>query len=125
MKEDDLIKCYLCHKPLLQEKVIEGKLQKVLHPERVITQFYLNNNSRMDVALCIPCKGMDIDNPIVQNKIMKNVIDGWQSEQDILLSKGMISKEDSDKCMEYHGSLKILFKSENMNDYHIKARLAQ
>lgn len=120
---DELIKCYLCHKPLLIEKVIEGRLQKVLHPERVITQFYLNNHSRMDVALCMSCKDMNIDNPIIQDRIMKNIIDGWQKEQDELLAQGRITKAYSDNTMAYHKELNILFKSEDMDDYKIIERV--
>lgn len=119
---DELIKCYLCHKPLLVEKVIEGKLQKVIHPEHVITQFYLNNNSRMNVTLCMSCKNMQIENPIIQDRIMKNIINGWQKEQDELLRQGRITKNYAESTMDYHKSLKILFKSENMDDYQIIAR---
>lgn len=122
MKEEDLIKCYSCNKNLLQEKVIEGKLVKMLHPERRITQFYLNNGSRMDVAVCLDCNNMDLNNPIMQNKVMKNIIDGWQIEQDILLSKGQVQKWQCDLTMEYHRGLSILFKSEGMDDYQVKKR---
>lgn len=123
---EELIKCYLCNKSLLHEKVIEGKLQKIFHPERVQTEFYLNNGSRMPVSICSPCKeNIDLNNPIIQNKIMNNIIDGWQVEQDLLLSQGRTTKEYSDNVMEHHKSLSILFKSENLDDYQIKARVAK
>jgi hypothetical protein len=122
MKSEDLVKCYSCHKPLLREQVIEGQLVQTLHPERVETQFYLNNNSRMNVSICMDCEKMDLDNPILQNKIMKNVIDGWQTEQDILLEKGLITKNRSEEIMNYHRGLAILFKSQYMDDYQVIAR---
>lgn len=124
-EEEKLIKCYCCGMNLLQEKVIEGKLHRVFHPERRITQFYLNNNSRMDVAICMTCKKQDLNDPVVHSIIMQNIIDGWNTEQNILLKRGIITKEQLNKSMNYHKSLNILFKSEAMNDYQIKARISR
>jgi hypothetical protein len=122
MNEEDLIKCYSCHKKLIEERVIDGKLQKFLSPERVITQFYLNNGSKMDVALCYECKNIDLDSPEIQDNIMNNIIDGWQLEKNILLEREMITQEQMESSMKYHKSLNIKFKSEGMNDYQIKAK---
>ncbi len=123
MEGDDLIKCYFCHKNLLQERIINGELVRMPHPERVETEFYLNNNSRMTVSLCMSCKkGNDLNDPTIHNSIMENIIKGWESENKILLSRGLITKEDSDKIINNHRQLSILFKSENMNDYQIKQR---
>ena len=124
-EEDKLVKCYLCHKSLLQERIVEGKVIKMFHPERTQTEFYLNNGSRMPVSVCLSCKDLALDNPIIHKKIMGNVIEAWQEEQNILLKRGQITKEQADISMAYHRSLAILFKSEHLDDYQIKARAAK
>jgi hypothetical protein len=122
LEEERLIKCYSCHMPLLQERIVDGKLIKMIHPESAMTQFYLSNDSKMDVRICLSCKKLDLTNSDVQNNIMSNIIDGWQKEQNILLSRGQITQEQSEAIMNGHRDIKIIFNSEGMNDYQIKAR---
>jgi len=111
--------------PLLQERIVDGKLIKMIHPESAMTQFYLSNDSKMDVRICLSCKKLDLTNPVVQNDIMSNIIDGWHTEQDILLRRKAITQEQADEVMNYHGALSIKFNSHGMSDDQIKIRSAQ
>lgn len=65
---------------------------------------------------------MDLENPIMHNKIMKNIINGWQIEQDILVANGTIQQWQADLTMEYHKGMSILFKCDGMDDYQIRKR---
>lgn len=119
-----LIKCYICNKHLLQERSFGGSISEMLHPEHCQTEFVLNNGSRMPVVICITCRDKsDLDTALVQSEIMNNIIDGWQQEQDFLLEKEIITKQQAHDCMSLHRSYSILFKSHGLNDYQVKERL--
>ena len=120
---EDLFKCYLCNKHLLQDKLLNDKVVKSFHPERLQVEFYTNIGSRMPVSLCCTCKdNFDLDDKEIHKKILKNVIDGWIREQDFLVNNGSITREQADNCIKEHRNISILFKCEGMNDYQIKAR---
>lgn len=120
---ESLVKCYLCNAPMLLERVIDGKLEKVLHPEHDETEFFINNGSRMPVIVCLSCqKSADLNSQDVHQTIMNNVIDGWKQEQNYLVEKKHISRDRADFCIAEHSKLKIKFKSQGLNDYQIKVR---
>ena len=70
--------CAFCHRYLLIEKVIDGKIELVHHPDYSEEQFLLDDGSRMRVPLCKKCKPnfTEKDHP----KLMASVIKGWATE---------------------------------------------
>lgn len=86
MKIDDIDKfgnCVSCHRHLVENKVIGGKVQGVLHPDASDSFFKLNTGSILVVPICKPCKkDMDLNDPLIQNKIWEEVNFGWQLELD-------------------------------------------
>jgi hypothetical protein len=90
MKIDDIDKfgnCVSCHRHLVENKVIGGKVQGVLHPDASDSFFRLNTGSILVVPICKTCKNkMDLNNVEVQSDIWKEVNHGWQLELDHMKS---------------------------------------
>lgn len=79
--------CVVCHKHMIVEKVIDGRVQSVFLPEHDHTEFLLNNGSRMRVCICKPCKGsVDLTSDKMHDNIMEAVIKGWQLEVNALVA---------------------------------------
>jgi hypothetical protein len=73
--------CVCCHRHLVENKVIGGKVIGVLHPDASDSFFKLNNGSILVVPICKPCKlTMNLDDAIVQSNILSEVNNGWQLE---------------------------------------------
>ena len=70
--------CVSCHRYLLLEKVIDGKVTLVNHPDYSEEEFLLNDGSRMRVAICTKCKEGLTEKD--HKTIMKSVIKGWATE---------------------------------------------
>ncbi len=70
--------CVSCHRYLMLEKLIDGKIVEVNHPDYGEEEFLLNDGSRMRVAICVKCK--DKITKSDETDIMKSVIRGWATE---------------------------------------------
>lgn len=73
MKIDDIDKfgnCVSCHRHLVENRIIGGKVTGVLHPDASDSFFRLNTGSILVVPICKPCKnGKDLNDPLVQSEI--------------------------------------------------------
>lgn len=68
--------CVICHKNMIIEQAIDGKIQKRYTPDYTEREFILNDGSIMRVAMCLKDAESDIDS----KNIMKCVINGWERE---------------------------------------------
>jgi hypothetical protein len=94
--------CVLCHKDMIYEQVIGQKVTKRFSVDYDETEYLLDDNSRMRVAICKPCKEgiTEKDN----DKIMKSVQEGWEEEV-----KTLPWKEEKKKAyLDRYGKLEIV-----------------
>ena len=105
---DEFGHCIVCHKNMLVEEVIDGKVQKRFTPEYTEAQFLLNDKSKMRVAICQPCKNSLKEEHY--NEVMQCVIAGWQKQVDVL----PWSKEKKQSHMDKYSKLRIVTNSENV-----------
>lgn len=72
--------CVLCHKNMVVEKVIDGKVQLGFTSDHMEEEFLLDDGSRMRVCMCKECNSKydhkDYD------KIMQCVNAGWEKEME-------------------------------------------
>jgi len=105
MHVDKFGHCIKCGRNLITEKVIELEVKKVLTPEYDQIQFVLEDDSKMRVVICKPCK------EILEEKdykdLMKSVIAGWKKEVKDLPHWNAKKKED---YMKVYGKKKIKHK---------------
>ena len=101
--------CCLCHKNMLIEEAVGGKIIKRFLPDYDETQYLLDNGSKMRVAICKPCKETltEKDEP----KIMDCVIKGWQVEVDNI---NTWAKEKKEAYMSVYSQRKIICKSDDV-----------
>ena len=73
--------CIYCHRQLVMNRVVGGKIQTVLDPDASDSFFKLNTGSILVVPICKVCKAtVDLDDPTVQAEVMVSVNEGWQLE---------------------------------------------
>jgi len=86
MKIDNIDKfgnCVVCHRNLIRNIVINGKVEGVWHPDKDEAYMKLNQGSLMPISICRPCKkSTDLNDPTVHNNIMEAVNNGWLLEID-------------------------------------------
>ena len=70
--------CCLCHKNMIIEQVIDGKVQIRFTPDKDETQYLLNDGSKMRVSICKSCKKGLTDKDFTG--IMASVMRGWEEE---------------------------------------------
>lgn len=87
--------CVSCHKQLVKNMVIGGKVQGVVDPNYSHSYFKLNTGSILVAPICKACKvNMDLDNLEIQKNIWKEVNHGWQLEIDHM-------KDNPDKFRDF------------------------
>ena len=101
--------CCLCHKNMLVEEVIGGKVQMRFLPDYDETEYLLDDGSKMRVALCKPCKSQLSEKH--HDKVMGSIIKGWRVEVDNLKHW---DKAKKDAYMEIYSQKQIVCKSENV-----------
>lgn len=86
MKIDNIDKfghCCLCHKNLIRNIVINGKVEGTWHPDKDEAYMKLNQGSLMPISLCRSCKeSSDLRDSNVHISIMEAVNHGWMLEID-------------------------------------------
>jgi hypothetical protein len=86
MKIDNIDKfgnCVGCHRHLVKNIIVGGKVQGVLDADASDSFFKLNTGSILVVPICKPCKAtMNLDDAGVQSNILAEVNLGWQLELD-------------------------------------------
>jgi len=83
--------CVSCHKFMVVEKNINGKMIRMFTPEKTSLQVMLNDSSRMRVAMCVECKKNTKESDLPD--VMASVYRGWQEEVKFLVD----SKKDNHK----------------------------
>ena len=100
--------CCLCHKNMLIEQVIDGKVQKRFTPDYIENQYLLSDGSKMRVAMCVDCKVNLTDKQ--SNEIMQCVIKGWQ----VQVNELDWTDEKKKAHMDRYSQLEIVANAENV-----------
>jgi hypothetical protein len=83
--------CIVCHKYLLKNVAINGKIEEVFDANKDEAYMKLNNGSIMPISICKPCKeSVNLDDPDIHKQLMEAVHEGWKLEIDLM-------KEDPEK----------------------------
>lgn len=119
--------CVVCHKSLIVERAVDGKVIKMFTPEHDETRYMLTDGTEMRVCICKSCKStIDLDNRKVKDQIMEAVINGWDLEVKSLVADDKKPDWTEDKAknhMDIFGSKKIYIHSESLGKHIIqKAR---
>ena len=70
--------CVKCHKWMIVDRLIEGKIESMFSPEYAETEYFMSDGSRMRVAMCKTCKaGLNEDDSV---DVMDSVYRGWETE---------------------------------------------
>ena len=95
--------CVKCHKNLLIEEVIDGKVQQRFTPDKSKMRLLLDDGSNMGITICKQCEEdyTEADN----KKIMKSVIKGWEME---MIKLPHWSDEKKKKHMDNYSKKKIV-----------------
>lgn len=118
MKIDNIDKfgnCVGCHRHLVKNVVIGGKIQGVLDADASDSFFRLNTGSILVVPICKKCiKNMDLNDKDIQDEIWKEVMNGWQLELDHMKSN---PNRFPDHTPEKEELINNLYKSLNIISY--------
>lgn len=118
--------CAVCHRNMITEKVIDGRVQQVFKPEHGHAEFLLNNGSRMRVCMCLSCREkVNLDSEKVHGYIMDAVIKGWQLEVDALVADEKHpewTEERGREHMEKYSSLEIDCYSDGLATHLLEER---
>ena len=121
--------CVSCHKNLVVERAIDGKVMKVFLPDKDETEFLLDDGSKMRVCICKLCKrDMDFNDPKVNKQIMEAVINGWQLEVDSLVQDEKRPEWDVERGknhMRVYSNKKILFNSEFTENHIVEGNKSE
>lgn len=112
--------CVKCHRNLLQEAVIDGKIQERLSPDYSETEYMIDDGSRMKVAICKKCKVDLKDTKEEKQYIIDCVIEGWKKE----INDTKWDKEKKDKNIERYSKKKIVCKSEGLTNEILTKKLS-
>ena len=88
--------CINCEKQLFEERVVDGRIQRILLPSYDEYMYELSDGSKMRVVMCKDCQldmmKIDVD------KVMSKVEKGWGKKTDIKINKVKdIKIKDKDK----------------------------
>jgi len=84
MKINDIDKfgnCVSCHRQLVRNVVVGGKVQGILDSDASDSFFRLNTGSILVVPICKSCKkNIKLSDPETHDKILAEVMNGWELE---------------------------------------------
>ncbi len=105
--------CVVCHRNLIKNVVLNRKVEGVFDADKDEAHLKLNNGSVMPISICKPCKGsVDLNNAIIQNKIMDAVQNGWVLEMNHMDEHPEKfpdwNKEKRSKLENYYSNLNIV-----------------
>lgn len=110
--------CVFCHRHLVKNMVIGGKVEGVLDADASDSFFKLNTGSILVVPICKPCKkNVDLSNVDTQKSILEEVNNGWELEIHHMKNnpdkfKDFDSEKES-KLRELYAGLNIVSHEEN------------
>lgn len=115
--------CTCCHRNLIVEEVIGGKVQKRFHADFGEVEFLLNDGSKMRVNVCIPCQQKNEHSNI--DKIMETEIKGWKHQTDKFVKEGHgdWTQEKADKYMARYSKLEIVTPTQGHDADSLKEKL--
>lgn len=111
--------CVNCHRNLITEKVVDGKVINIFSPDKDETEFLIDDGSRMRVCICKQCKGsIDLSNEEKQSEIMEAVVNGWQLEIDTMISESRKGwdKDKGKSYMKNYSNKKIIVHTDNLTE---------
>lgn len=119
--------CVSCHRNLIIERVVDGRVMKIFLPDKEETEFLLDDGSRMRVCVCRKCKETkDFKDEKFQETIMEAVVNGWRLEVDSLVSddnKPDWTPETSKRHMDIYSKKKILIHSDSVEKHIVENRI--
>ena len=110
--------CVKCHKFMIVEEVIEGKVQTRFSPQYDESYYLLDDGSQMKVAICKKCKSTvtKFDN----DYIMNCVIAGWLLEVKAMKKWDDFKKRDH---MAKYSKKRIVCRADNVPDDLLRKEL--
>jgi uncharacterized CHY-type Zn-finger protein len=112
--------CVKCHKNMLIEQSIDGKVQQRFTTDYSETEYLLDDGSKMRVAICVDCKKELTDKDIP--KIMDCVKKGWEVEVKELKHW---SEERKKSYLNTYLKKEIVTHSENIPDDTLELKLKE
>lgn len=107
--------CVICHRNLVINKVIGGKVQGTWHPDKDDAYMKLNQGSLMPISICKPCKNnIDLTNPDTHTQIMEAVNNGWELEINYMKEH---PEQFKDFTIDKEKSLRDMYSSLNITGY--------
>ena len=109
--------CCLCHKNMAFKQVVGMKEVQRFSPEYCEAEFMLNDNSKMKVALCQPCKDSitEKDYPRIEDSVIR----GWEQE----ITQLGWSEPRKKEYMDRYSQIKIVCDSEDKHNDHLKEKM--
>jgi hypothetical protein len=111
--------CIMCGCKMIEDKMINGMMQRVFTAQRSEATYLLDTGSQMRVAMCK--KDVEALDGTETEYVMGAVKRGWQHE---LETYSPWSQDQKDKYMEKYGKLEIVIRSDNKSssavDRHFK-----
>jgi len=107
--------CVVCHKKMVVDRVVNNEIVRMITPDYREEEYFLDNGTKMRVAICSKCKESLKDDNETVNSIMDTVIAGWEVETRLLVSddgKPDWTQDVKDKHMEKYSKLKIVTRTE-------------
>ena len=114
--------CVVCHKSMLIEEVIGGKVEKRFTHEYVEGEFLLDDGSKMRVAMCLDCKGKYSGTDKEKSYIMDCVKAGWKKEPPNMKDW---SAEKTKAYNEKYDNLNIVSSSEDCSKDALEKRFKE
>lgn len=118
--------CCNCHKNMLIEQVVGGRVIKRFTPDFSEVEYLLNDASKMRVTICVQCQELGAHEDT--QTIMDTVIKGWQHMVDGFVkddSKPQWTQEFAEAHMEWYGNLEIVTLTEKHDEDSLKVKLAE
>ena len=121
-KTDKFGHCVICHKNLLVEQYVDNKFILRFTPDYDESMFFLNDASKMRVAICKPDKAKLTENDF--DYIMECVFQGWLLELEENKT-GHWSKEKKDRFIQVYKKKRIVAKADGVPIDVLKKKLNQ
>jgi len=107
--------CINCNKNVLEERYIDGKIQRVFVADYEEVTYLLNDESEMRVSSCRTCN--DNLDGTETDRVMKAVLDGWKHEVETYSNWSQVRK---DSYLAKYSLLKIIVRSDNKDKEVLK-----
>ncbi len=100
--------CIMCGVKMIEDKMINGQMQRVFTAQRSQATYLLDSGSQMRVTMCK--KDVEALDGTEVDYVMSAVKKGWQHE---IETYSLWSQDKKDKYMEKQNKLSIVIRSDN------------